>query len=126
MTTLKNVLIINALSSGATGLGLIVMPHFMASLFDTNHVAPFIGVGIFLVAFAAFVFFASVRNPISEASVRLITILDSIWVMASVSIVVLQLFDLSGLGYILIVGVAAWVGLMAFLQYNGLKLIRGL
>ena len=126
MTTLKNVLVINAVSSGATGLGLIVMSDFIATLFDTSHKAPFIGVGVFLVAFAAFVFFASQRNPISESSVRLITLLDSIWVMASIAIVVLQSFDLSGLGYILIVGVAAWVGLMAFLQYNGLKLIRGL
>ncbi|MEJ7644227.1 MAG: hypothetical protein WKF87_06510 [Chryseolinea sp.] len=126
MTTLKNVLVINALSSGATGLGLIVMPDFLATLFATTQAAPFIAVGIFLVVFAAFVLFSSLKNPIGEGSVRLIIMLDAIWVMVSVSIVILQLFDLSGLGYILIVGVAAWVGLMAFLQYNGLKLIRGL
>jgi hypothetical protein len=41
MTTLKNVLIINALSSGATGLILAIFPSYIAGLFGTAQTMPF-------------------------------------------------------------------------------------
>ncbi len=123
MTTLKNVLLINALSSGATGLGLIVMPGIIATLFGFPQTQPFLGVGIFLFAFAALVFTVSRNKDLSKGSVLLIIVLDVVWVVASLAIVLLQLFNLSMFGYILIFAVAAWVGLMAYLQFNGLKRI---
>jgi hypothetical protein len=121
MTTLKNVLLINAVSSGATGLGLLVVPGIVATLFGVPLTQPFLGVGIFLFAFAALVFIVSRNKDLSKGSVRLIIVLDVVWVVASFVIVLLQLFDLSALGYISIFAVAAWVGLMAYLQFNGLK-----
>lgn len=42
MTTLKNILIINALSSGVTGLGLIVVPNLFARLFGLLKHRPFL------------------------------------------------------------------------------------
>lgn len=121
MTTLKNVLLINAVSSGATALGLILLPSIIATLFEVPLTQPFLGVGIFLFAFAALVFIVSRNKDLSKGSVRLIIVLDVVWVVASFAIVLLQLFNLSMLGYILIFAVAAWVGLMAYLQFNGLK-----
>ena len=121
MKTLKNVLIINALSSGATGLGLIVAPRFVANLFEVSLTLPFVAVGVFLSLFASMVYWVSRKDPLNESAVRLIIILDSMWVAGSIIIILFQLFELSNLGYLVIGAVAAWVGLMAWLQYNGVK-----
>ena len=121
MTTLKNVLIINALSSGATGIALIVFAQLMATLFGVPHVQPFWGTGIFLVVFAALVLYAGSQNPINSSLVQLIIVLDSLWVVTSLVIVLFHLFHLSLIGYVLISAVAIWVAAMAYLQSAGLK-----
>ena len=121
MTTLKNVLLINAISSGATGFLLLEFPGFIANLFGVSQTMPFVATGIFLIAFALLVYFASRQNPVNKALVRFISILDIVWVVESLIIVLPQLFGLTFMGYFLITAVAAWVGMMAYLQFRGLK-----
>ena len=121
MKTLKTVLLINALSSGITGLILIVAASLIAQLFGVSATGPFIEVGIFLVAFATLVLFVSRGDTQNVNAVRFIIAIDLLWVVASIAIVFLQVFDLSTLGYLLISGVALWVGAMAYLQSAGLK-----
>jgi hypothetical protein len=121
MTTLRNALMINAVTSGVTGLVLVVVPGFVANLFATSNTTALVGVGIFLVAFATMVFNASLQNPLREKTVSLIVLLDTLWVLTSLAIIVLQLLDVSTLGYFLIGAVAAWVALMAYLQFNGMR-----
>ena len=53
--------------------------------------------------------------------VKLIIALDISWVLVSVLIVMLQLFNLTPLGYFAISAVGLWVAGMAYLQINGLK-----
>ena len=120
MNTLKNVLLINALSSGATGLSLAVMPGIFADLFNTSLRAPFVATGVFLIAFAVIVFLES-RRDYSTTWLRIIIILDISWVLISLVIICLQAFEISMLGYFMIGAVALWVALMAALQYVGLK-----
>ena len=119
MTALRNILIINAVSSGITGLILVIVPGFVANLFATSGTTAFVGVGIFLVAFAIVVFVASLQDPLRANAVSLIVALDTLWVLTSLAIIVLQLLNVSTLGYFLIGVVAAWVALMAYLQFNG-------
>ena len=121
MTTLRNVFLINAITSGITGLVLAVVPGFVANLFATSNTTALVGVGIFLVAFAALIFVASLQNPLREKTVSLIVALDTLWVLTSLGIIVLQLLDVSTLGYLLIGAVGAWVALMAYLQFNGMR-----
>jgi hypothetical protein len=121
MISLKNVLLINGISSGVTGLQLVVFGNMAAGLFGVAQPHAFWGVGIFLVAFAVLVVTVGLQAPIRENRVRLIIALDILWVVASLSIVVLQLFTLSFIGYMAITAVAGWVGLMAYLQMRGLK-----
>jgi hypothetical protein len=121
MKTLKTVLLINALSSGVTGLGLIISASLIAPLFEVAAPGPFIEVGVFLVAFATLVLFVSRGETQNANAVRFIIALDLLWVVTSFAIVFLQLFNLSILGYLLISGVALWVGAMAYLQSAGLK-----
>jgi hypothetical protein len=121
MTTLKNVLMVNAISSGLTGLILVIAPGFVANLFATSFTQPFVSVGMFLVAFAILVFGAAFQNPLRESMISLILVLDSSWVIASLTIIVLQLLNISVLGYVFIAGVAAWVLLMVYFQFSGLR-----
>jgi hypothetical protein len=121
MTTLKNVLLINGVSSGVTGVGLIAFADLAAGLFGVTQTAAFVETGIFLVAFGVGVLYTGIRNPNHAGSVRVISMLDITWVVASLAIVLLQMFDLTALGYSLITAVALWVALMAYLQLTGLK-----
>lgn len=121
MTTLKNVMLINALSSGATGLLLIIFSGYTAQLFGVTRQMPFVAVGILLLIFAVFVFAHSRRNPLSKRWIKLIVAIDILWVVESLIIVFPKMFGFSAIGYILIVAVALWVTLMAVLQAKGLK-----
>lgn len=121
MTTLKNVLLINALSSGATGLLLIEFPTFTAQLFGVSQSMPFMATGIFLVAFSLLVYYASRQKTTNKTLVRWIIALDIMWVADSLIVVVGQLFGFTLIGYALTTAVALWVALMAFLQIKGLK-----
>lgn len=118
---LKNVLLINALSCAATGLLLFLVPDHAADLFGTVHAWPFIATGLFLLAFGVFVFIQSRKQQPDRAWVKFIIGLDILWVLDSLIILVPALFGLSVIGYVLIGAVAAWVGLMAFLQIKGLQ-----
>ena len=80
MKTLKNVLLVNALSSGATGLGLIAFAAPVAILFGISETTPVMEVGIFLVAFAILVFREGRRTIHNLRMVKLIIALDIGWV----------------------------------------------
>jgi hypothetical protein len=121
MKTLKKVMLINAISSGATGLGLAVFPKSVAGLFETTATVPFVEVGIFLIAFAALVFSVSRGNPMNSRAVRLVIVLDTLWVIGSATIVLFQPLPISVIGYVFIGAVAAWVAAMAYLQAAGLR-----
>ena len=121
MITLKNVLLLNAASSGVTGLILAALPGTVASLFEVTQTFPFVAVGLFLVFFAGLVFYAATRQVVNRPLIRFIVLLDFLWVVSSILIVSLQPLVISFLGYSLISAVAAWVALMAFLQYSGLR-----
>lgn len=124
MTYLKNVLRVNAISSGATALLLIIFSEFTAGLFGTSQTTPFIEVGVFLLLFAAFVYFQSRKDPLQPGKIKWIIALDVTWVIGSLAIILPQLFGLSALGYLLIGGVALWVAAMAWLQSNGLNKLQ--
>jgi len=121
MKTLKNVLFVNALTSGATGLGLIAFAAPIAILFGISEFTPVMEVGIFLFVFSILVFREGKRTSYNLRMVKLIIALDIGWVLVSVLVVMLQLFNLTPLGYFAISAVGLWVAGMAYLQINGLK-----
>lgn len=114
-------MLINAISSGVTGLALAILPKTIAGLFGTTATMPFIETGIFLTVFAALVFSVSRSSPVHVRGVRLVIALDTLWVIGSASIVLFQPFAISVVGYVLIGAVAVWVAAMAWLQSAGLK-----
>jgi len=120
MLTLKNVLRVNALSSGLTGLLLTFFPGVFRDLFEVSHAAPFIGVGIFLVVFSILVAIVSANHPVSHSAVLAVTIADSAWVLASIAVILMPI-SMSIIGTALIIAVAGWVLMMAVLQMRGLR-----
>jgi len=123
MIQLTTTMQINAISSGATGLGLMAAASPIAGLFGVTQTVPFIATGIFLVIFAIYVFTVSKGKPINPGAVRFVIIMDVLWVLTSV-IAIIALFPLiSGIGSLVIGAVAVWVAGMAYLQSAGLKVI---
>lgn len=119
MLPLKTTLLVNAISSGATGLLLALFPGMAAGSFGVTETVYFVEVGVFLVLFAAFVLYVATRKPISARSVMLVTTLDLLWVLGSMVAVFMLAGIVTTIGIVLIVAVAAWVALMAFLQFKG-------
>ncbi|GHN03011.1 hypothetical protein WSM22_45000 [Cytophagales bacterium WSM2-2] len=122
MMPLKNVLLINGVSSGVTGVGLLLFADFFSGLFQINSVALFAGVGIFLIAFAGFVIMVALGNT-NRSKVQVIITLDILWTLTSFLLVVVANREISTMGNTLILAVAIWVAAMAFLQTKGLKQI---
>lgn len=122
MLTLSNILKINALSSGSTGLLLVIFSKFSANLFAVSLEIPFISTGIFLIVFSVFVAYQAYQTPLNAKDIVFIIWIDRLWVIASLVVVVLVYGSISTVGVIIIIAIAAWVGLMAYLQKS--KLIR--
>lgn len=118
---LKQILLINAISSGVTGILLVIMPHVFATIFKIYQTAPFTFTGWFLILFALFVMVTAFRTAVYAKWTRIIIGVDTLWVIVSI-IAALALFPLiSIVGIIIILAVAGWVGLMAYLQNKSLK-----
>lgn len=117
---LKNILLLNAISSGMTGLLLAAVPHVFADIFQLANLTPFTAVGVFLVLFALFVAVTALVAPLRIGWVRVIIALDTIWVVLSI-ICAAALFTMISLwGSLVILGIAVWVGAMAYLQNRAL------
>ena len=124
MKTLKNILLINALSSGATGILLIFFADVIAAIFENPYSGLFQGVGFFLVAFAILVFVVYKSDPISKRGVVIVTVLDVLWVVLSFAFVAFDGHLVSAIGNLGIILVALWVAAMALFQTRGMKALR--
>jgi hypothetical protein len=120
MITLKNVLLINGISSGVTGIGLVVFAPSVASITGLNSPLVWYSVGVFLIAFALFVLSAAMRSLPNHKIVRIITTLDVSWVIGSLIVLTLPI-EFTIIGRIAVIMVALWVALMALLQYRGIR-----
>ena len=118
--SLKNVLLLNGVSSGATGVLLLAFARFFANLFLITSTMAFTGVGIFLIMFASFVIWVALGD-INRRTVQLIITLDTIWVGLSLIVAIVFYDEISLIGSILIEAVALWVAAMAILQTKSLK-----
>jgi hypothetical protein len=121
MLTLKTVLFVNGISSAVTGLGLVSFAAPVATVFGLDQKAPFTFTGVFLIVFGLYVLSTALSKVLSLHAVKLITILDIVWVLASIAVVAIDGSKISVIGNISIIAVAAWVALMAALQSRGLK-----
>jgi hypothetical protein len=104
-----------------TGLLLAFLPKTIGPIMGVTSSIPLIAVGCFLVAFAIFVFEVSMGKPIKSKAVKIIITLDIAWVIGSAIAMIFLLPILTLIGNLLVIGVAAWVGGMVYLQTKGLR-----
>lgn len=121
---LKQILLLNAITSGTTGILLMILPNVFAVLFETHQTTPFIQVGLFLTLFALFVLFTAFKTDAHVLGTKIIIALDTAWVIASIAATIALFSSISIAGTVIILAVAAWVGMMAYLQRQSLKNIQ--
>jgi hypothetical protein len=117
---LRRVLIVDAVTSGAMGLAMVVFAGLIADLLQLplDLVSE---AGIVLLPFAAFVgFVASRRAPVRWA-VWAIIAMNVIWAVDSILLLFTGWVAPNMLGYAFVVAQAAAVLLFADLEYRGLK-----
>ena len=121
MLSMSNILRLNAISSGLTGLLLLLFPGTIAPLMGVINKMALTAVGGFLVVFAVFVFEVSLGKPIKSKGVKAVIALDTAWVIVSAIAMIFLLPVLTIIGNALVIGVAAWVGAMVYLQKKALR-----
>jgi hypothetical protein len=121
MLSLSNILKLNAISSGLTGLLFLLLSKTIAPIMGVTSHIPLIAVGGFLLAFSVFVFEVSLGRPIKLRAVKIVIALDIAWVVASAIAMIFLLQLLTVIGNALVIGIAIWVGGMVYLQKKGLR-----
>ncbi|MEC9345210.1 MAG: hypothetical protein VYB54_03220 [Pseudomonadota bacterium] len=120
---LRRVLLLDAIVSGATGLGLVLLAGPLAGLLDLP-VDLLRWAGLALLPFAAVVAWLG-RRPVPPAgAVRTVLVINLLWAVDSFLIIGLGWVDPNGLGVAFIAMQAVAVALLGGLQYLGLR--RGL
>ena len=117
---LRNVLMLDAAASGATGLLLITGAGVLEDLLGLP-VALLREAGLILIPYVAFVAWVGAREPIARGAVWAIIAANALWALASVGLLVSGLVGLTALGYTFVIAQAAVVVLLGELQYAGLK-----
>ncbi|HCT79909.1 MAG TPA: hypothetical protein DGG94_13295 [Micromonosporaceae bacterium] len=110
----------DAIASGVTGLGFVALGQMHETLYGLP-TALTMPAGIFLLAYAAMVWFTSTRPQINPALVWTIIIGNAMWVVASATVTVADLVPLTGLGIAFVALQAAAVALFAELEFIGLR-----
>lgn len=116
---LRLVLKLDAVASGAVGAGLLALSPFVDDLFG---MAPALAVpaGVFLLPYAAWVWYVATRPRLSTVAVWTVVILNLVWVVDS-ALLAAGSSSLTALGTAFVVAQALAVLGFAVLQYTGLR-----
>ena len=111
-------LTINGLFSAISGLAMLIFSKSFNDFFQVVNTYVFPLIGINLLPFSIFVLYVSRYQLKNKSLVTLIVILDVLWVVGSVVIISLDLFDLALNGKILMAVVAVWIGFLGYKQFQ--------
>ena len=117
MHKLKRYLTINSIFSAGCGIVMIYFSVGLNAFFDIVNQYVFPVIGINLIIFSLFVWYVSRKQLTNKTLVNLISGLDVLWVLGSLIIVLLGLFELSRNGNILIIFVAIWIAFLGYKQF---------
>ena len=120
MKSLKFALTFNAIFSLVTGLLLVTMPDYISQLFGVTHGASFFYLGLSLVLFSIIVLYVSRQRHIHILYALIISLLDLIWVLASLIILILDPLQFKMTGNVIIAAVALIVLSIAIMQLFGI------
>ena len=118
MNQLQKSLRLNALFSSISGILLIIFNVQIAAIFSTNNKSVFWIIGLILVFFAGTIAYEIFKQrPIA---VRWIILQDFMWVIGSIILIMINPFEISKLGNIIIVIIAVIVLYMGVNQAKAL------
>ena len=120
---LRNVLKANAAFSMLSGTAMLLFGNMIANWMNISNTTILIIIGSGLILFGGFVWYQSNLQNIKPMEIKAIIIQDWLWVIGSIVIIGLQLFQINFQGYILIGVIALIVGDFAFFQNYFLKRI---
>jgi hypothetical protein len=117
---LRNVLLLDAAASGATGLLLIAGAGLLEGLLGLP-VVLMREAGLILVPYVAFVAWTGTRTEIARGAVWAVIAANVLWAVASVCLLVSGLVAPTALGCAFVIAQAAVVAILGELQYAGLR-----
>lgn len=120
---LRLALKLDAAASGALGALLVAAGSVLDDLLGLP-LALLLPVGLFLLAYAAFVWVVGTRSRISKTAAWAVVATNLVWVADSVALVATAWFPLTALGAAFVLAQAAAVFLFADLQFLGLRRAR--
>jgi hypothetical protein len=118
--SLRNVLVLDAVASGATGLLAIVASGFLARLLELP-AGLLLGAGLVLVPYVLIVIYTATRPAIPRAAVWTIIVANALWALASVLVLLSGWVAPNALGVAFVLAQAGVVALLGQLQYIGLR-----
>lgn len=119
-TFLRRALIADAVFSGVAALGFTFGAGALAPLFSLPEM--FLReVGLFLIAYAAFVGWLGTRQTIMKALVLVVISGNAVWTLGSIALLVSGTVSPNALGMAMVVAQAIATGVFAELQYIGLR-----
>ena len=117
---LRRVLTVDAVTSGALGLLMIVLAEPLANLLQLP-VELVSEAGIVLLPFAAFVGLVAARREPARVAVWAVIAMNAVWVVDSIVLLFTDWVAPNALGYAVVIAQAAAVLVLADLEYMGLK-----
>ena len=118
--TLRNVLLLDAVLTGVNGLAYVAGATALDALLGPSP-AVIVGLGVFMLAYAATAAVLGTRRPVSRLAVGLIADGNIIWAVASASVVALGWLGLTTAGTVWTLMQAALVTGFAALQVTALR-----
>lgn len=125
MNLIRFALFADAVATAATGALLAVGGALLAELTGLPAAAT-LPLGLFLVAYAAFVGWVGMPRETSRGAVTSIVFINAAWVVGSVIVLLAGVFPLTLLGVAFVIAQAVAVAALAGLQWVGLGRARAL
>ena len=117
---LRRALLADAVFSGIAALGFSLGAGIFAPLFNLPEV--FLReVGLFLIAYAAFVGWLGTRHAMMKALVLIVIVGNAAWTLGSIALLFSGAVSPNALGMVMVVAQAIATGVFAELQYIGLR-----
>ena len=117
---LRNALLADALLSGATAMLLVAAAGPLSGLLGLS-VGLLRGTGLFILPFVALAASIRLRTRISRTPIFVLVVCNALWAMDSVLVLLLGWIEPTVLGEVFVVGQAVIVGVLAELQFIGLR-----
>ena len=119
-TFLRRVLVLDAVSCAGMGLLLATSSSWLSGLLNLP-VGLLREAGLVLLPFAALLAFSSTRSRLPRAAVWAVIVVNAIWAIDSIVLLFTGWVEPNLLGTAFVAGQAAFVAVMAELEYMGLR-----